>query len=91
MQMQLLICSSLWWSFSAVSDFNPEPHTVIFEASAGNADKDVYVEIMDDDLFEEEEFFLVVVEVVNSQASDQVEVERNVTICRLSPDSNDSK
>ncbi len=74
-----------------MSDFNPEPHTVIFEASAGNADKDVYVEIMDDNLFEEEEFFLVVLEVVNTQASDQVESERNVTTCKLIPDSKDSE
>ncbi len=74
-----------------MSDFNPEPHIVTFEASAGNADKDVYVEIMEDNLFEEEEFFLVVVEVVNSQGGDQIEVERNVTICILIPDSKDSK
>ncbi len=73
----------------AVEDFSPEVLNVTFEPSGGNDVDYVFVHIINDDLFEQDEEFVLVLEVFTDESD--VSVSRSVSVGRISDDPNDSK
>ena len=73
------------------ADFNNEVQNCILEGGQGQTiDKDAYIDIVDDDISEHPEVFLLVLRVVNATEGLEIEMTRNVSVARIRQD-NDGK
>ena len=72
---------------STGADFNNEVQYCILEGGHGHTiDKDVYIDIIDDDISEHPEVFLLVLRVVNTTEGLEIEMTRNVSVARIRQD-----
>ena len=73
------------------ADFNSEVQNCILEGGQGRTiDKDAFIDIVDDDISEHPEVFLLVLRVVNATDGLEIEMTRNVSVARIRQD-NDGK
>ena len=74
--------------FHTETDFNNEAIITTIPAGSGTADHHINIEINDDNIQEQDEAFLLYMEVVGS-TTQQIEIIRNVSVLRIRD--NDSK
>lgn len=70
--------------FHTVTDFNNRTVTTTILAGGGNADEYVNIEIYDDNIQEQDEVFLLYMEVGNT--AQQIQITRNVSVARIRRD-----
>ena len=68
-------------------DFNDEVLTCTLQGGTSPVEKTVEVDIIDDDISEHPEVFLLVLKVVNATEGLEIEMERNVSVARIRQDS----
>jgi hypothetical protein len=69
------------------ADFNDEVLTCILQGDEPPPiDKDVFIDIIDDDISELPEVFLLVLRVVNATDGLEIEMTRNVSVARIRQD-----
>ena len=69
------------------ADFNDEVLTFTLQGGPPSIEKTLQVDILDDDISEHSEVFLLVLKVVNATEGIDIEVERNVSVARIRQDS----
>jgi len=70
--------------FHTVTDFNNRTLIRTIPVNGGNADINVNIEIYDDNIQEQDEVFLLYMEVGNT--NQQIEITRNVSVARIRRD-----
>jgi len=70
--------------FHTVTDFNNRTVITTIPAGGGNADINVNIEIYDDNIQEQDEVFLLYMEVGNT--TQQIQITRNVSVARIRRD-----
>lgn len=77
--------NNLTYSLFALAgeDFASTP--IVFEVSR-SGDRTIEVPITPDDIYEPEQNFVIILELVNSSLSDRVEIGRRAAICRIADD-----
>lgn len=71
-------------------DFNDDVHTFTLQ-DLEQSEIDVEINIVDDDISEHMEIFLLVLRVVNASEETEINIGRNVSVVRIRQDSKDGK